>query len=186
MITEINYFSDIPFLDNKKTLVICDIDDTLLYFDKDFRYFYYFIKENMINLDENNVISEAIRLNNLYLNTNYAKPTDYYGFNKMMNNVNIKIIFLTARHEISIDLTKKNFYHVGLNYDDFNVYYTNFETSKINKGDYLLMNFFDFSHYEDILFIDDSDFCLESVSRLFPEIRCYKFIRKYENNLFIL
>lgn len=177
MITEINKFSDILFSD-KKTLVLCDIDDTLLYFDKDFNYFFNFIKDNMINLDHNNVIIESIRLNNLYLNTNKAKPTDYYGFYQMMTNKNIKIIFLTARHDFSIELTKKHFFHVGLNYDDFIVHYTNYETSKINKGEYLLKNLIDLNNYEDIIFIDDSDFCLKSVNRLFPNIKCYKFIRK--------
>ena len=185
MIIEINYFSDIPFSD-KKTLVLCDIDNTLLYFDKDFSYFYYFIKENMINLDENYVLQECNRLYNLYINTNYAKPTDHNGFTQMFNKKNIEIIFLTARHEISKDLTKKHFNDIGLIYENFIMHYTNFETSKINKGEYLLAHSFDFSNYEDIVFIDDSDFCLESVNHFFPHIRCYKFIRKNENNLFII
>ncbi len=47
-----------------------------------------------MNLDENYVISEAIILYNLYLYTNYARPTDYSGFTQMVNNKNIKIIFL--------------------------------------------------------------------------------------------
>jgi hypothetical protein len=178
MIIEINKFNDILF-SYKKTLVLCDIDNTILYFDKNINYFYSFIKDNMINLNEEYVSSESIRLYNLYINNNYAKHTDYNGFNQMLNNKNINIIFLTSRHITSIELTKKNFNHIGLNYDDFIVHYTNYETTKLNKGEYLLNNMIDLNNYEEIIFIDDSDFCLESVNRLFPNIKCYKFINKY-------
>jgi hypothetical protein len=174
MIQEINKFSDI-LISDKKTLVICDIDNTLLYFDKDINYFYHFIKSNMVNLHIDSIMSETLRLYNLYTNTNNAKHTDSEGFNEMLNLQNVKIIFLTSRHINSTDLTKKNFNHIGLNYNNFNVHYTNYETSRVSKGDYILNNKFILDDYEDIIFIDDSDMAIDSVNMLLPHIKCYKF-----------
>ena len=81
---------------------------------------------------------------------------------------------------ISTELTKINFSHIGLDYNNFVTHYTNYETSKINKGEYLLTNAINLDNYEEIIFIDDNDRCLESVNRLFPNIKCYKFMRCLE------
>ena len=172
---EINNFSDIN-LSNKKTLIICDIDNTLLYYEKNIDFFYYFLKNHMGKLNDEYLINEAKRLYNLYVNTNNAKPTDYHGFLNMISKYNVSLVFLTSRHTNSIELTKKHFNQIGLNYDKFIIHYTNNETTSINKGDYLLNGFIDMSNYEEIIFIDDNENCLESVQNLLPNIKCYKFV----------
>jgi hypothetical protein len=176
---KVEKYQESVYIISHKTSTKSNIDNTILYFDKDLNYFYSFIKENMENLNDENIINESIRLYNLYIDTNRPIPTDYQGFHKMSAKKNIQVIFLTSRHIHTKELTKIHFDNIGINYNNFIVHYTNYEITKLDKGDYLLSNnIIDFSNYEEIIFIDDSEFYLKSVNRIFPNIKCYKFVIK--------
>jgi hypothetical protein len=167
----INNFNDIEITKNK-TLIICDIDNTLLYHDVKIEKFINMFKGD--NFDENEIIELANEMMNLHFRIFPPTHTDAEGFKNLIdktNKLNGKIIFLTARSELSKDFTKKQFQQIGLNYYDYDVHYTD---NKIMKGDYIKSNI-DTSLWDDIIFIDDHTFNLVSVSYRFPESKCYKF-----------
>jgi hypothetical protein len=148
----INNFNDI-IISDKKTLIICDIDDTLIKFK---------------NIEQYRIFGSLVK----------PLPTDIYGFISMLKKVKInngKIIFLTARISAAEKITRQQFSDIGLNYNDFNIYYTN---GNMEKGYYIMDNI-ELSNYDEIIFIDDNDVCLISVINLFPDIKCYKFDWKY-------
>jgi hypothetical protein len=167
----INNFNDIE-ITNNKTLIICDIDNTILYHDVKIEKFINILKDD--KFDENEIIELANEMMNLHFRIFPPTHTDAEGFKNLIdktNKLNGKIIFLTARSELSKDFTKKQFQQIGLNYYDYDVHYTD---NKIMKGDYIKSNI-DTSLWDDIIFIDDHTFNLVSVSYRFPESKCYKF-----------
>lgn len=167
----INNFNDIEITKNK-TLIICDIDNTLLYHDVKIEKFINILKDD--NFGEKEIIELANEMMNLHCRIFPPSHTDAEGFRNLIdktNKSNGKIIFLTARSEISKDFTKKQFEQIGLNYYDYDVHYTD---NKIMKGDFIKSNI-DTSLWDDIIFIDDHTFNLVSVSHRFPESKCYKF-----------
>jgi len=171
----ISSFNEILLKPNLKPLIICDIDDTIMFFDKEFDDFFNMIREDFPHEPIRWIQKEAIDLHNMYKHINKPKHTDFDGFKQLVENVNKlggKIIFLTARHEKYIKDTKLDFQQIGLNYDDFRVYYTNNEMSKgefiFNKVDFL-------TPYETVIFIDDRDTSINSVLEWLPYIDCYKF-----------
>jgi len=169
--TSINNFNDIEIIKNK-TLIICDIDNTILYHDVKIEKFINILKDD--NFGEKEIIELANKMMNLYCRIFPPSYTDVEGFKNLIDKTkksNGKIIFLTARSEISKDFTKKQFQQIGLNYDDYDVHYTD---NKIMKGDFIKSNI-DTSLWDDIIFIDDHTFNLVSVSHKFPESKCYKF-----------
>lgn len=170
----ISSFGEIILRPNIKPLIICDIDDTIMFFEKDFDVFFNMIREDFPHEPIPWIQKEAIELHNMYKYINKPKHTDFDGFKQLVDNVNKlggKIVFLTARHEKYTKDTKLDFEQIGLNYDDFKVYYTNNEMS---KGDFIFDKI-DLTPYENIIFIDDRDTSIYSVSNCMPYIDCYKF-----------
>jgi hypothetical protein len=165
-------------LDNPKTLVICDIDNTLLYWDKNTYDFYEMIREDSFDFTQQEIEKEALSMLNIYKVINTPKITDLNGFNNLIKKIklfhNSKIIFLTARNcNITNDnkFTRKNFESIGLNYDDFSIHYTN---NNISKGDYIQKNI-NLEKYNEVIFIDDYECNIKSVKDIFSFINCYKF-----------
>lgn len=180
MIVDINTFNDIE-ITKDKSLVICDIDDTLLYYPTlDYMPLCIdMIKELYPYLTENDAKykKELEGLINMYKYINSPKHTDFDGFMNMsekIKNTNGELIFLTARNETSTKLTIKQFNDIGLNYDNYKVHYTN---NKISKGEYIKNNI-DITQYNDVIFIDDYYSYIESVINEFNFIKCYKFTVK--------
>jgi hypothetical protein len=164
-------------LSNQKTLIICDIDKTLLYWvDKDPADFYLMLKDDFPDFTEEEIHREALDFVNMY-NQVIAKPihTDFEGFTNMVSKIRqlseSKLIFLTARKESDAKYTEKNFKDIGLNYNDFEVYYTN---NIVSKGEYIKNNI-NLSEYEHVIFIDDYESYIKTVYDLFPQTICYKF-----------
>ena len=179
MFTEINTFDNVLlFLEN--SLIICDIDNTLLHFpdlnqsnyDEIFKYNNMLTNNSSLALNYTN-----IHWNQIILHSN-AKHTDLNGFTKLISRIyNLKsnLCFLTARSGSpeNIDFTKNNFLQIGLDYNLFPVIYS----SMTPKGDFIKSNI-NLNEYSQIIFIDDLDFNLQNVySNFGSRIQCYKFIK---------
>lgn len=173
---KIKSFSEIP-IDNKKTLIICDIDDTVLTVGRSINYF-------------NELAERDLPRSSPYLRENYAmgvyalyrryvlpSHTDLSGFQKMISqleeNTESSFVFLTARslHELVVQQTRKDLEHIGIS-SNYRVYYT---SNIISKGDYIMENI-DLTPYEKVIFIDDKIENIDSVALRFPKIITYQFI----------
>ena len=112
MYQEISSFDQVPII-FQNSLVICDIDETLLHFPN----YYNELLQNNIDFYGHNNMSTAIEKTNLQwsniINNTNAKPTDLDGFIRLISRIqdsNSKICFLTARsnHPENIEFTRKN------------------------------------------------------------------------------
>ena len=168
----INNFNEIEIIKDK-TLIICDIDKTILYHDVKKEKFIDMLKDD--NFDEKEQLEIAQEMMDMYCRIYPPQHTDPEGFKNLsdkINKLNGKIVFLTARSYISEAFTKENFKQIGLNYEEYDCHYTD---NKISKGDYIKANI-ELSFWNDIIFIDDYDFNLISVWKNFPHLKCYKFV----------
>lgn len=172
----INTFNDI-ILSSENPLVLCDIDSTILYYDKDYYYFYDQLKKDFPYMDEKSLKEDAEYMHNMYIQFFNPKHTDFEGFKNMeqkIKELNGKIEFITARCKIGEKFTSKNFKDIGLNYDDYTVHYTD---NKISKGEYIKKNI-DITKYNEVIFIDDYLEYIQTVLNIFPTIKCYIFDHK--------
>jgi hypothetical protein len=177
MFTTISSFNEIK-LENPNTLVICDIDNTLIYWDKKKEDFYQIIQEDFSYFTPEKIEKEATDYFDEYVTINPPKITDSEGFDNLIQKIKLlhgsNLIFLTARYSnISNNniFTRMNFESIGLNYDDFTVHYTN---NKISKGKYIFRNI-ELKKYNEIIFIDDYEPFIKSVKDILPFVNCYKF-----------
>lgn len=177
-IKTISLFNDVT-IRKEKTLILCDIDDTVIAYDKNFDFFYNSVK-NRPNMHVQ-LYTEAELQQYAYTKyVDYRRKTtpthcDYNGFKyieSILKNTGGEIMFLTARDAFSSVITRNQFTQIGLNYDDYRVHYT---SSKVNKG-YYINKYIDIKKYNDVIFIDDLPANIESVSLLCPEITCYRFL----------
>jgi hypothetical protein len=162
-----SFLSVIPHI-KENTLVICDIDDTFLRYEKGFGYFYDKVKHN----PKREAIKQTTNMYREYKQKNYPQLTDYSGFMLMMHILKDKgeLVFLTARKSDEETNTRKEFSHLGINYDYFKVFYTG---DRITKGSFIKKNFK--IKGKNVIFIDDYIGNIESVSKI-PSIKCFKFI----------
>jgi len=169
-----------------KTLVICDIDHTILTWPKTKQDFndLYFNKTPFGLGSMFRTISEVSGLSKI-INSEYAQycantppiPTDFYGFRDMdetLSRSGGKIIFLTSRWRESHDYTLTQFRMLGLK-DNPVIYYTN---GSHDKGLFIKQHLgATVLEYNHIAFIDDLQEVLDSVISQHPHIFCYKFVR---------
>ncbi len=181
----------------RNPLVLCDIDDTIIGYDKNFDYFYNTVITNRekyknanngpanifnnilnnqsLTMTNNEVYIVASRLYDEYRQRNPPKHCDYEGFMRMCKKIQDmggELQFVTARSKESADFTKMQFNEIGLNYDNYKVHYTG---GIITKGQYIKQNFH-MSKYGEVIFIDDLDSFIKSVVEWCPVIQCYKFV----------
>lgn len=162
-----SFISVVPHI-KPNTLIICDIDDTFLRYEKGFGYFY----DKMKQKPKIDALKQTNAIYREYKQTNYPKFTDYPGFMLMIHILKDKgeLVFLTARKSDEEKDTRKEFSFLGINYDFFKVFYTG---DKISKGSFIKKNFK--IKGKNVLFIDDYIGNIESVSKI-PSIKCFKFI----------
>lgn len=106
-----------------------------------------------------------------------AKPTDYHGFNRLVERVQSMggvLEFLTARSVKGQIFTQMHFHQIGVDYHKFKVHYTNAGP----KGNYIMKNI-PMEEYNEVIFIDDNDGFIQSVKSHHPHIQCYKFHATY-------
>jgi hypothetical protein len=201
----INTFRSVS-ITKQKPLVLCDIDDTVIGYDKDIDHFYNRLKmyienkkgsksgpahifSNILNNNDNGMFSmtdEEIRTTayNMfddYRHSHKPKHCDYAGFVDLLKRVHElggELQFLTARNKQSAAYTRLQFDQIGLKYDHYKVHYTG---NIISKGDYIT-RYFNLNHFGEVVFIDDLDSYIKSVVILCPSIQCYKFTHKLTQN----
>jgi hypothetical protein len=174
--TLIHTFDDV-LLTREGTLIVCDIDDTLLRYERNLNYFYKNLKQSFPELTENEIISHSSNIYATYVKNRKPSATDYDGFIRLMKKVmdtKGKLIFVTSRDECSKEYTEKEFAHIGICYSYFNVYYTN---NEINKGQFI-KNKLDMDGIEHLIVIDDQISNLKSIKQNFPIAECYRFMYK--------
>jgi hypothetical protein len=168
----ISSFTQVELTNGLKYLIICDIDETILHFPN-----CDLLCENLVKdlrLKDEDYENELKLLKFYYKNIMAPKHTDYDGFVNMLkkiNETNGKLIFLTARNLESDNLTKKHLKQIGISPDEFEIHYT---SNKITKGEYIRKHI-DLCNWENVIFIDDYDIYIKTVTDIYPEIICYKF-----------
>jgi len=194
----ITSFENIPILEN--TLALCDIDDTILRFEKTLEDCYQDVLEtiqSMIEMKEftSEYLEESIkdtehlmevakmRLNH-HQRTSDPVPTDANGFTKLLTeikNKNGSLAFLTARHSLTEEYTRDHFRVLGIKYDDFQIHYT--QDSKLSKSKFLLKYLDKMGNYSNIIVIDDRVDLLEEIESDFPNIETYLFQFNSQKNI---
>ncbi len=182
MFTTIKSFDQIYIDNTKKTLIICDIDDTILTLDVPYDKINNFIKSDIERqlIDKNNK-QEIYRRYKEYktyyklINRHSYKHTDKTGFQNMEKKIHpeSRICFLTARSVKYHVKTIEDLNIIGLEGKKYNINYTE---NIVTKGEFI-KNFMsdEVEEYEDIIFIDDNHNFISSVIAHVPKIRCYKF-----------
>ncbi len=126
----INKYSDIKIIEN--SLIVFDIDDTIIKFDlidKEWwknKFNYYF------NLCKNNEEADNLVLKDWksYINNNNPKlinKNDLFNFINKSIKKNCTIIFLTARDITLKNITEKHFDTCELSYYKNNIYYSKYK-----------------------------------------------------------
>lgn len=161
-----------------KTLVLMDIDKTVLKYNKDFNYFY---EETRKIFNDDTTLVQTIRddaneMWRLYSIIQYhdISHTDEEGFRGFIDRLTAssEMMYLTARTASMDDITKQQFDLLGISDIERVVHYTN---NKLTKGEYI-DKFINLSGYEDIIFVDDNTLELWTVWCQYPNIRCYQFM----------
>jgi len=80
-----SFISVIPHI-KPNTLIICDIDDTFLRYEKGFGYFY----DKMKQKSKRDVLKQTNAIYREYKQKNYPKFTDYPGFMLMLHILRIR------------------------------------------------------------------------------------------------
>jgi len=162
----ISKFDSIPLVSGRP-LIICDIDETLLYMS-----------------DNNSQILKYPLFYNKhgYFSTSAIKnrsilPTDIDGFYRLEHRVNSlggKLIFLTARHREASNYIVEDFEKIGLQSYKYDIHYTG---NMISKGEYI-KKFINVSGYSHLYFIDDLHENIRSVYYYFPNSNLFLFSRR--------
>jgi hypothetical protein len=168
-----------------KTLVLSDIDETILFYDKIDQEWWkkkidYYI--NVKKYDSSNASIYALDEWFDHIKRNLPNHTDKIGFEKFLENIkntDSKLIFITARHPDFKQITEDHFNYLGLKSSEYEIHYL----GGSSKGKYIKNNI-DTDNYDNILFIDDLDHNIMSVNEAFPnnnKLTIYKFIMKDMN-----
>jgi Protein of unknown function (DUF2608) len=162
---------------NKNTLVLCDIDETILFYDdinpkwwKD-KLSYYMEKYN------DNDLANSHSLEDWYCYIQYNKPsyTDKLGFENMLKRIeenNSTLIFITARNPVFEQITNEHFKHLNIDNLKYQIHYL----AGISKGEYI-KNKIKLESYNKVIFIDDLEKNIKSVNEIFnDQINTYQFV----------
>lgn len=138
-----------------RTLVLCDIDNTLLYSmeDENSRSLYTRLYYHYLNATKN--MNAAVKLtDNAYYAQYPMRATDPAGFERMLLKIRetegCELVFLTARNSRSVDFTRANFLQIGLRPEDYMVHFSD----TVPKGEYT-NRYLKLAPYRKIVFIDD-------------------------------
>ncbi len=178
MLKTISSFNQVELTPGVKPLILCDIDGTLLHFPDRDNFCENFIKEICPDgTNDPNYEKELDNLKNMYISIKPPSHTDYNGFISMLKKIREmegKLMFLTARGSSADAWTKKQLKIIGVNPEDFDIHYTG---NKITKGEYI-KRYINLTGWENVVFIDDYESFIKTVTELHPQIVCYKFEAK--------
>jgi hypothetical protein len=173
----IHSFSEIDI--QKNTLILCDIDDTILHHPAInvnwimIIHNFFHIKYHADNGHHNRPQTEMEI--NQYLDTVFEtipmRHTDRAGFFAMVGGAT-EFALVTARQPTTKDFTYDNLRCLGIDPEKYAVHFS----GNMGKGDYINLHF-DLSKYDRIVFIDDQPRNLENVFlRLFHQnLELYQF-----------
>ena len=169
----INTFKSIHIPEDKKPIVICDIDLTFIRPIRDYIDIYNQFKP--YHTDQNELQQIVNDILHMSINVGLVKQTDQEGFTHMLERINHlggKLIFLTARSSLAHDKTITDLFTAGIqNPQDFEIHYTG---NQITKGHYIQRhNLLD--GYDHHIFIDDYPHFLESALQIYPDMNAYLF-----------
>ena len=164
--TTVKSFKDIPV--ERNTLVLCDIDDTVIVFEKlgkkwwRERFDDYYERNGDYDFSEKAVLKEWIH------QIHKEKPVhvDKEGFDDFVERINDSgstLVFITARTSDLYCLTLHHLKQLGIT-PKTDVHYTN----NTPKGDYIA-NVIDFDDFDHVVFIDDMEHNIASVQTVFGE-----------------
>jgi len=158
-----------------KTLILCDIDDTIMHYPECDKKCKELLKELFLQeLTGPDLEKELKEIKNIYKRVKPPSHTDYHGFVSMLNKLselNGKLIFITARNKGTEYWTEKQLKQIGIDPEKYDIHYVG---TKISKGEYIKL-YIDLSDWDSVIFIDDYVSFIKSVLELHPEIKCYKF-----------
>jgi len=175
---KLSSFSNIPIAES--TLVICDIDDTVLYFPKKEEFVKNLVKDLLNQFSPEEAEYEAQGMMNMYHIIQKPAHTDLAGFNALLeqlDNKHGKLVFLTARQQRDDKFTRDHLTTIGIDESKFEVYYTD---NQISKGEFIHKKFgkeIGSGKWNNVIFIDDCEDYIRSVWRFCPEIKCFWFAR---------
>jgi predicted secreted acid phosphatase len=169
----INTFNAINFPQDKKPIVICDIDLTFIRPIRNYSNLYNQLKNKYSDPKElERIVNDMLHMS---INIGLVKQTDCEGFQNMLERINQlggKFLFLTARSSLSHEKTINDLKKAGLqNPENFEIHYTG---NEITKGFYILKHhlLYGYNHH---IFIDDYPHFLESALQIYPDMNCYLF-----------
>lgn len=169
----IDTFESIVIPQDKKPIVICDIDMTFIRPARNYNELYQEIKDDFADpVELHRTVNDML---NMSIRMGMVKQTDEEGFFKLLNRVNElggKFLFLTARSGFAHEKTISDLKAAGLqNPEDFDIHYTG---NEITKGQYI-QRFNLLQGYDHSIFIDDFPHFLESALQIYPDMHCYLF-----------
>jgi hypothetical protein len=174
----INTFYNVEIPNDKKVLVLCDIDDTVLRFEKTFDDFFTLTKKLLKDKEYPEHILYKIAWQSYidYRNQSIPMHTDIDGFNLMIQKIyaktdGSKLDFLTARSKEFDKKTKTELQQIGISNTDQFIYHYSFNKSKA----IYIENNIDILSYDVVIFIDDRENELALCREYFPEIITYRF-----------
>ena len=169
----IDSFTKVQFDNQKKPLVICDIDYTFLQPKYDYDYYYKLLEPKYFSVTEHHQMT--LDMLDAAINCGFVKQTDPEGFSLMLEKIKLlngNLIFLTARSSVAHIKTLSDLKNAGLEkWDSSQIHYTN---NQINKADYIKSEKL-LDGYDQIIYIDDHLGYINSALNLFPYIDCYLF-----------
>lgn len=182
-ILKINSFNLIDIKQN--SLILCDIDDTILRYQHNIDYFIEKSRREIVNITDN-CCEENIKFLaecDYEDHRDFTEPfnTDSEGFDNMLKKIsetNSNLIFITARSNKSKEKTKNQLEKIGINTNNYQIHFT-FEY-KISKAEYI-KKYIDLTQFDNIYFIDDQVNNVKNVKITFPNFNCYLF--KYTTNI---
>jgi len=157
----------IPFI-HKKTLVVCDIDYTLVHYGKPFIEFLNEARSQTRSQKDHEPI--AYQLYKRHLQSHPPIPTDPSGFIQLLMEVTRqgKLIFVTARPPEYEDFTRNEFKKLNLDYDFFEVHYLGL----CCKGEFCKQYV---PHYDQICLVDDYKKNIRAFQALIPGSKTFLF-----------
>ena len=180
----ITTFDQVDIPEDKTTLVLCDIDDTILRYPLSFKDFYkneitsaIFMFMWTTSKAEKKIYMEEYIYDRYISYKANTEPlhTDIDGFNNMIQKIYSRggeLKFLTSRSIAYNNFTRKQLQKIGINPDLYAFHYT--YESGVKKSRYIWENI-DKEKYQNIIFIDDREDELELVRQDHPEISTYRF-----------
>lgn len=165
----ISKFDSIVFK-NDRPLVICDIDETILYLQEYGPYhnskYPLFYNKHQSLLSGSNISMDHLSRNIL--------PTDIDGFRRLEDRIQTlggKLVFLTARTSSGYRYVVEDFAKIGLDASKYEIHFTG---NLVQKGIYIRKRI-NLSGYNDIYFIDDMKENVISVITCIPKVYVYLF-----------